>query len=247
MARSNTTPTLDELIDFGIVQALGDVHVAFPALVLSYVPTNQFANVQPTVRIYQRDSALELDVPFALPALTDCPVLFPGSTLFSITWPLAPLDEGLVICCSHDLDAWLTAGTPDTIPTSRRRHDLSDAVFWPGIRPKTKPRSQPSAGASGIAIGLDTGLSELRATAAEIVVKGPTVKLGSELASIAVALSASIDSHFTALQSYLDGHIHPAGALLDSNGLPCTGATASPGSSSPVPPSTVGSAKIFGE
>jgi hypothetical protein len=198
--QDGTTPTMNELIEANILAIVDARHVSFPATVLVYNPTTQLCNVQPAVRIFETIEGV--DVPLLIPPCLDCPVLFPTGGGYTMQWPLNPGDDVEVIVQSHDMDAWLTAGTPDTIPTSRRRGDLSDAAVWPGMRPKTNPRL--ATGPGGMSMGLDTMASEVRVQPTEVVVTAPTlVKLGSVAASRPAAFGDSVDSYFTLQHAWM--------------------------------------------
>lgn len=59
------------------------------------------------------------------------------------------------------------------------------------------------------------------------------VKVGADDAVLLAAVAEYVDDRLAQLVARIDGHTHPAGLLLDSNGLACTGATGIPVGSSP--------------
>lgn len=60
-----------------------------------------------------------------------------------------------------------------------------------------------------------------------IDVSGTEVVIGNPDGSLEkIGLGDAIKSHFDAQKTWLDGHLHPAGLLLDGNGIACTGSTA---------------------
>lgn len=63
----------------------------------------------------------------------DVPVIYPGAGNYSITFPIKPGDTGLALFSQRSIDAWLDGKT--TIPNNIRLHDMSDALFLPGLRP----------------------------------------------------------------------------------------------------------------
>jgi len=210
-----TTPTFAELIEAGVLAVVDDRHVSMTATILSYDTTTQLVDAQPTTRIYQSVEGVE--VPLALPAFTQCPVAFPTGGGYTFQFPLTPGDEVLVVCCSHDIDAWLTSGLRDTVPTSRRRGSLSDAVVIPGVRPKTRPRASTSLG--GASMGLDDTTCELRVQTTEVVITVPVggaVKSGSVAASKPAAFGDEVDAYFTLQYAWMQS----VQTLLSSIGLP---------------------------
>ena len=60
------------------------------------------------------------------------PVCFPGSGGWKVTFPISKGDTGLLIFCSRSIDRWLSEGG-SVDPQDDRTHDLSDAVFVPGL------------------------------------------------------------------------------------------------------------------
>ncbi len=230
--QDGTTPELNELIKANILAIVDARHVSFPATVLVYDPVTQLCNVQPSVRIYETVEGV--DVPLLIPPCLDCPVLFPTGGGYVIQWPLIAGDSVDVIVSSHDMDAWLTAGTPDTVPTSRRRGSLSDAKVWPGIRPKTNPRLSTSPG--GMSMGLDSMVSEVRVQATEVVLTSPTVRLGSASATQFVALANLVLAELTNIVNKFNGHQHTE-----------TGATTGVPLIPMVAPSSVAATKVRGE
>lgn len=82
-------------------------------------------------------------------------------------------------------------------------------------------------------MGLDTGVSEVRVQATEVVVTSPTVKLGSAAASAPVSLSTLVDAIFSgslatwaaAVETALAGAGSPIGTpYAVTVGTPSTGA-----------------------
>ncbi|EDR3673570.1 baseplate protein [Salmonella enterica subsp. arizonae serovar 40:z4,z24:] len=67
-----------------------------------------------------------------LPLLVDVPVQFPRAGGFALTYPVDPGDEGLVVFSDRCIDGWFSSGAVG-IPPDHRQHDLSDAMFIPGI------------------------------------------------------------------------------------------------------------------
>jgi len=82
-----------------------------------------------------------------LPILADCPVVFPGGGGYSLTFPLKPGDEGLILISSRCIDAWWEAGGIQP-QMELRMHDLSDGFFLPGI--ESKPMLTPMLSATDV-------------------------------------------------------------------------------------------------
>ncbi len=69
-----------------------------------------------------------------LPVLEDVPVMMPTGGGWSFTFPIRPGDECLLIFADTPLDVWFQNGGLGNRPISQRRHSLSDAVAWFGMR-----------------------------------------------------------------------------------------------------------------
>jgi len=81
-----------------------------------------------------------------IPLLTDCPVVFSGGGGCTLTFPIKPGDECLVVFASRCIDGWWAYGCPPDSngkPQTQeqaefRMHDLSDGFVLPGVR--SQPR-----------------------------------------------------------------------------------------------------------
>ena len=62
----------------------------------------------------------------------DVPVVYPGAGDFNISFPINKGDTGIALFSQRSIDAWLESKT--TKPNNTRLHDLSDAMFLPGLR-----------------------------------------------------------------------------------------------------------------
>lgn len=127
------TPTLSEVIRKGIKAQLGDMRVCLPAKVEKYTPGEQKADISPLLRqVYKVDNA-EVD----MPVITNVPVQWPsaggGSSFLHL--PLKTGDLGMVIFCDRSLDIYLSGDGSKVTPKDIRMHNVSDAIFIPGVHP----------------------------------------------------------------------------------------------------------------
>lgn len=107
------------------------LRVAMPGIITAFDPVEQTVTVQPALRekIISTDGSVKWT---ALPLLLDVPVCIPRGGGFSVTIPVRPGDECLVIFNDMCIDAWFSSGGIQN-QIEKRRHDLSDAVCIPGI------------------------------------------------------------------------------------------------------------------
>ncbi|MCY1211511.1 hypothetical protein D9M69_119440 [compost metagenome] len=114
--------------------------------------------VQPTIKVPVR----QIDgtvVTVALPLLVDCPVQFPSGGNCSLTFPVAPGDECLVVFASRCIDSWWQSGGVQE-QAELRMHDLSDGFALLGFR--SKPRALA---------GISTSTTQLRSDAGDTYVE----------------------------------------------------------------------------
>jgi len=128
----NETPTLPKTLTEAIDARLLDLHVCLPARVETYDSSTQKAAVKPLLKKkYKGITSIELSV------IPSVPVQWPsaGGGNAYIHLPLETGDLGIVIVCERSLDYWLSGDGQIVDPLEPRHHDLSDAIFIPGVRP----------------------------------------------------------------------------------------------------------------
>lgn len=122
------------------------IHTALPGHIVSYDPAKMTVSVQIGLQaIHQQiDGTIK---PVTIQPITDVPVMFPTGGGHTMTFPIAPGDECLLIFTERNIDNWYQRGGVQQ-PNDYRMHDISDAMCFVGIR------SQPNVlGAGGPAVG----------------------------------------------------------------------------------------------
>jgi hypothetical protein len=190
------TPTLADLIRTGVRSITDAMHVSMPAVIQKYDPATQLCEVQPTVRLPISDGD-----PIKLPVISNVPFLFPTGGGFTIVWTPLPGDEVQLLCSSHAIDDWLVTGNSDQVPTSPRRFSITDAVAIPGIRSIKRPRESAVTAGTDLVIGREDGAVEIRVSASDIKLGGPT-------ATDFVALASLVLAELTAIKTAYDLHTH---------------------------------------
>lgn len=154
------------------------LRVAMPATVAA-VKGDQTVDVQPLFKARYRNQAAPTDLPI-LPAV---PVVMPMGAAFQIYLPLSVGDPGWLMFADRSLEKWAASlGTTAVDPRDNRAHDLSDAVFLPGL---VTPANNTHDGSSDLAI--TAGQAQLR------LAQAGTIKLlnrasGQELMAVLDAL-----------------------------------------------------------
>lgn len=117
------------------------VWTALPGIIQAVNLDAMTVDIQPSIKGVATSS--NGDSSFVnMPLLLDCPIVFPSAGGFSLTLPIHPGDEVLIIISSRCIDAWWQNGGIQA-PIELRMHDLSDGFAIPG------PKSQPNV-VSGI-------------------------------------------------------------------------------------------------
>lgn len=110
---------------------------ALPVIVNKWdYPTNGKNTVQITPAIMGeqlQDNGTWMAIP--MPTLLDVPVHYPGGGSFIMTHPIQENDEGMAIFSTRAIDSWWQNGGQQPRPdyAKGRHHDLSDAMFIPGL------------------------------------------------------------------------------------------------------------------
>lgn len=165
MTTRNTT--LQDLLARFRESMVADLHTALPGKIVKYDESTQKADVQPLIKErYTDESGAQQSR--ELPVIPAVPVQFPGAGGYRITFPVAVGDTGLIMFAEASLDKWLVSGgTVD--PAEERRHDLTDAIFLPGLR--DFGHALTSAPTDRATFGKDDGL--------QIHVDGSKIRIGS--------------------------------------------------------------------
>ena len=162
--------TLQDLLSRFRESLLADLHTSLPGKIVRYDATTQKADVQPLIKERYTDESGATQVR-DLPVIPSVPVQFPGAGGYRITFPIATDDTGLVVFSESSLDKWLVSGGA-VDPSDDRRHDLTDAVFLPGLRDFGHPLG--SAPTDRATFGKDDGL--------QIHVDGSKIRIGTTTA-----------------------------------------------------------------
>jgi len=123
--------TLTELTKRSFFEMMKDVATSIPGHVLAFDPATQLAQIQ--IGIVRKDVNGK---PFTPPPLIEVPVHFQGGK-FTVEHQIDVGDEGFILFSQRCIDGWMTTGGVAENPIMRF-HDLSDAVFLPGVRSQPK-------------------------------------------------------------------------------------------------------------
>jgi hypothetical protein len=125
------TPTLpmEQVIRLALFAHTLKLKVCLPCSI-SNIHGNQEVDVQPLLQARYTDGS-----PFNLRVIQKVPVVMPQGQLYSVKYPLSVGDTGMCIFSDRSLDVWLAGSGGIVDPADSRQHDISDAIFVPGLVP----------------------------------------------------------------------------------------------------------------
>lgn len=121
------TSSLTEYAKRTFYEMMKDVATSIPGHVLAFDPATQLAQIQIGIVRTKLDKTT-----FTPSPLIEVPVYFAGGD-FAVEHQLDVGNEGFILFSQRCIDGWMTTGGVSTNPIMRF-HDMSDAVFFPGIR-----------------------------------------------------------------------------------------------------------------
>lgn len=133
--------------------ALAQTWTAMPAIIGDFDPVAMTCTAQPAIRArITTPEGREQNA--TLPLLVDCPVYFPSGGNCTLTFPVKPGDECLVVFASRCIDAWWQSGGVQEQAESRT-HSLADGFALVGVR--SRPRALPGVSTTSAQLRSDDG------------------------------------------------------------------------------------------
>ena len=112
------------------------LHTAMPGVVVDFDPTTNLAKVQPAIRMHLTNSSGAASY-IPLPIIENVPICLPHSLIggLYLTVPILAGDLGLIIFSQRAIDNVVQfGGIQNPLNTVEdRHHDLTDAMFLPGL------------------------------------------------------------------------------------------------------------------
>jgi len=190
---------------------------ALPGIIQSFSGGGDFpltCAVQPAIKVLvrQQDGSI---VSTQLPMLVDCPVQFPSGGNCTLTFPVAPGDECLVVFANRCIDAWWQSGGIQE-QVEVRMHDLSDGFVLLGFR--SKPRALPNVSTTATQLRSESGTTyvEMNPTLQKVKIVAPG---GFDVVAPLSTFSAAVT--ITGLLTFVGGMVGSAasGAAAVFNGV----------------------------
>ncbi|TJZ75571.1 Gp138 family membrane-puncturing spike protein [Chitiniphilus eburneus] len=147
----HNNPVADMLIGLEYLQS--NLWTALPGYIISFNVEAMTCSVQVTISMKVRDEHGNVSS-VAIKPLVDCPVYFPSGGGATLTFPVKPGDECLVVFASRCIDSWWQSGGVQE-QADLRMHDLSDGFALVGVR--SQPRMLPGISTSSTQLRSDNG------------------------------------------------------------------------------------------
>ncbi|WP_416778211.1 Gp138 family membrane-puncturing spike protein [Xenorhabdus budapestensis] len=185
------------------------LYVSIPCIIQSFNADAVTVTAQPAIRWKVTDSEGKTES-VALPLLVDIPVIFPRGGGVTLTFPVQPGDECLVVFADRCIDYWWQNGGVQE-PVDPRQHHLSDGFAIVG--PQSQARKIGGISTQNAQLRTDDGAAfiELNPGNHNITVKTPGK----------LTATADKDTEITSPTIVLNGHVIINGNLsqgMGSNG-----------------------------
>ena len=161
--------TLYDAIKAGVKEALRGLYIGMPGRLEAYDSATGRGQVKPLIMEPNQKGVLQ-----ALKPISGVPVVMPGGGSASLYLPPAVGDTGWISFSHRSMENWLDRGG-DATPGDPRIMDMSDAVFWPGLR----PFSAGSFAEESDALVLKNGEAKLKMRGGKLALGNAKTTLGS--------------------------------------------------------------------
>lgn len=170
MAERDHNPQKEK--DLETRRAAIDLRVAIPGIIQSFNPSEQTVEVKPAIReclVFDGEEQWT-----DIPLLVDVPIVLPRAGGYSLTMPIKPGDECLVVFSDMCMDAWWqSGGTQNQVEC--RRHDLSDGFAIIGTW--SQPHIIPNYSTGSAQLRNDAGSAVVEISGSTINIRGSAINL----------------------------------------------------------------------
>lgn len=165
------TASAETATDLQIQNALRQLHTALPAKVVSFNSIKQTVTLAAQIKqVLVEGNAVDI------PPLLEVPISYPRGGGFAITFPLQAGDEGIALFSERCIDGWWQSGKASE-PLDYRFHDLSDAMFIPGIC--SQPQRVKNFFTAGLSLQTLSGNTFIRMIEGSITIQGDITHTGN--------------------------------------------------------------------
>ncbi|MDY4387905.1 Gp138 family membrane-puncturing spike protein [Pectobacterium aroidearum] len=188
------TNSEQDLIGTVMNRVMSNLRVAMPGIIQSFNPEDVTCVVQPSNTGHDTDSRGNKESN-PLPLLVDVPVVFPHGGGCTLTFPVSPGDECLIIFADRCIDFWWQSGGIQE-PVSDRMHSLSDAFVIVG--PQSQAKKISGISTSAAQLRTDDGAAFIEVAAGHNITVTTQGKLtasaqgGTEITSPSIVLNGNV-------------------------------------------------------
>lgn len=183
---------------------------ALPGIIGSFDPEAQTCTVQPAISGDRRmpDGSIQA---IQMPVLLDCPVLWQGGGGVTLTFPIKPGDECLIVFASRCIDFWWQQGGVQG-QAELRMHDLSDGFVLVGVR--SQPRKF-NVSTSAAQLRTDDGAAFVEVYPDTKFIRAETTADIEAVAGGNISMTAGVKISMTAPLIQITGTITSNGKVID--------------------------------
>lgn len=197
-------PTMAEVLSSAMDARLLRLYTMLPATVTAYDAATQKVSIKPGIKESYLDEEDQRQIE-SLPVIPGVPVVFLGAGGFRITCPISdgnliiegntvPATTGAAVFAQRSLDRWLSGSGQEVDPEIDHMHALTDAVFFPGLRPFGAALG--SCPTDHMTVGADAGQ--------QIHCHNSIVCIGDESGSQFIAMAQKVMDDFNDLKTHFD-------------------------------------------
>lgn len=147
-------PDLSEVLDQSKAALRSTLNAINIGIIESFDAVTQTASIRLAIKQIQSTAPDGTRFLIEHPVLLQCPVIFPSGGGYTLTFPISAGDECIVLFNDREIDNWFLNGGVQA-PTSKRSHDLSDAIAFVGLR--STPRLLDNVSTSTVQLRNDSG------------------------------------------------------------------------------------------
>lgn len=201
MPDSNGTPTLIEVVDAAMEKASKRMRVHLPGTVEEVHMDADGNAVSVDVRVDVGEYRLSggREVPDLDALLPNVPIEWMGAGGACLTFPIQRGDMGLLLFMDKGLDEWKSNASGQVVARAKRRHDLTDAVFAPGLHRLAAPWK--GARTDAVTLGYEAGAGGAEPMRIHVTPDG--IALGKKDPAYAVALAEKLETELAKLRTAL--------------------------------------------
>jgi len=212
---------LNDLVE-GVLAALegrqAEMWTAMPGIIREYFPATMTCTVQLAIKMNVREPTGAIRFVEVTP-LINVPVIFPNGGGFSLTFPIKPNDECLVIFAMRCIDFWWQSGGVQ-LQGDHRMHDINDGFALVGARSQPRKLSPaPNAGAVQLRSDDGTALVAIEANKNITLTTPGTLTINATAVQINAPVTATgnVIGDGISLKTHTHPGVQPGGA---STGAP---------------------------